>query len=245
MDTVWLEGDVPYLTTDQIKEVDRVMVDDFGIDLARMMENAGRGLAHLARDRFLDGDPRGKAVIVLAGPGGNGGGALVAARRLHGYGALVGVVAVREPEHMAEVPAAQFRILESIGVPLTVAEMPPVRRPDLIVDGLIGYSLKGSPRGINAELIRWANSSLAPVLSLDVPSGLDTTTGKAFDPTMKANATMTVALPKEGLRAQGAIDVVGELYLADIGVPRELYAGDGLGLDVGPIFARSDVVRVA
>jgi NAD(P)H-hydrate epimerase len=245
MEIVWLEGEVPFLTTDQMREVDRAMAEDVGIDPVRMMENAGRNLAHLARGRFLDGDGRGKSVIVLAGPGGNGGGALVAARRLHGYGTLVGVVATREPEHMAAVPAQQLRILENVGVPLTVGEMPPVRPPDLIIDGLLGYGLKGAPRGITAELIEWANASMAPVLSLDIPSGLDATTGKVFSPVIAATATMTLALPKQGLRFPERSDVVGELYLADIGVPAGLYTVEPLGLQVGPIFARSDVVRLA
>jgi len=245
MDTVWLEGEVPFLTTDQMREVDRAMVEVFGIDMARMMENAGRNLAQLGRERFLDGDARGRSVIVLAGPGGNGGGALVAARRLHGYGSLVGVVATREPEQMDNVPGRQLRILEAIGVPLTVGEMPRVRPPDLIIDGLIGYGLKGAPRGITGELIEWANTSMAPVLSLDVPTGLDGTTGMVHTPAIAAAATMTLALPKRGLQAAERDDVVGELYLADIGVPAELYAAEPLGLQVGPVFAKSDVVRVA
>jgi len=245
MSTVWLEGDIPYLTTDEMREVDRAMVEDFHIDIARMKENAGRNLAHLARDRFLNGEPRDKSVIVLAGTGGNGGGAMVAARRLHGYGARVGVVATREPEHMEVVPGEQLRILETMGVPLSVGEIPPSRPPDLIIDGVIGYSLRGSPRGIAKELIDWANESVVPVLSLDMPSGFDATRGLVFSPIVKATATMTLALPKVGFREDGVADVVGELYLADIGVPRELYAREPLGLTVDPVFARSDVVRVA
>lgn len=68
-----LTDSIPWLTTDQMIEVDRSMIEDFGIEFVQMMENAGRGLATLARERFLDGDPRGKRVIVLAGTGGNGG----------------------------------------------------------------------------------------------------------------------------------------------------------------------------
>lgn len=71
------------------------MVEDYGIALVQMMENAGRNLAHLAREVFLGGDPRGKHVLVSAGSGGNGGGALVGARRLLGYGALVEVATTR------------------------------------------------------------------------------------------------------------------------------------------------------
>ncbi|MCH7620929.1 MAG: hypothetical protein IH870_03435 [Chloroflexi bacterium] len=70
-------GEAPYLTTEQIFEVDRLMIEDFKIELMQMMEKAGRNLAHLARVRFFDGDPTGKKVVVLAGTGGNGGGALV------------------------------------------------------------------------------------------------------------------------------------------------------------------------
>ena len=71
MDIPLLADDIPYLSTEQMVEVDRAMIEDFGIDLVRMMENAGCNLAHLARERFLDGDPRGKTVVVLAGTGGN------------------------------------------------------------------------------------------------------------------------------------------------------------------------------
>jgi NAD(P)H-hydrate epimerase len=85
-------GEIPYLTTEQMIEVDRVMIEDFGIELVQMMENAGRALAHLARARFLGGDPLDKQVTVVAGTGGNGDGALVCARRLHSWGARVKVL---------------------------------------------------------------------------------------------------------------------------------------------------------
>lgn len=85
------EGEVPYVTTDQMVEVDRAMIEDYGITLIQMMENAGRNLAHVARSRFLDGSPQDKSVTVMTGRGGNGGGALVCARRLHNWGARVRV----------------------------------------------------------------------------------------------------------------------------------------------------------
>jgi NAD(P)H-hydrate epimerase len=104
--------------------------------------------------------------------------------------------------------------------------------------------LQGAPRAAAADLIRWANRQRAPVLALDAPSGVDTTTGTVHDPAIQATATMTLALPKEGLRAAGVREHVGELYLADISVPPALYAGPGLGVDVGPIFAQSEIVRL-
>lgn len=235
---------VPHLTTAQMVEVDRAMTEEFGVDLVRMMENAGRNLAHLARSRFLDGDPRGRKVVVLAGHGGNGGGALVSARRLSNYGVDVAVVIARPDTDFAPVPGQQLEIVRRMGVGVhpagMVADFPPA---DLVIDGLIGYSLSGAPRGASATLIDWANEQSAPVLSLDAPSGLDTTTGTVFEPAIRATATMTLALPKEGLRFPGVEGHVGELYLADISVPPELYA-EFLDVEIGPLFAESDLVRV-
>ena len=91
---------IPYVTSDQMREVDRLMIEEYGILLMQMMENAGRQLAHLARQRFMDGDPVGKTVLVLAGAGGNGGGGLVAARRLHSWGAHVIVYLPRPACHV-------------------------------------------------------------------------------------------------------------------------------------------------
>ena len=236
--------DVPYLTTDQMIEVDRAMMEDYHIDLVRMMENAGRNLAHLARERFLGGDPRGYRVVVLAGTGGNGGGALVAARRLHNYGATVSVLVTKGIYEFTPVPRQQLDMVRRIGITIGFAgDTDSVATPDLVLDGVIGYSLKGTPRGDAATLIRWANDQQTPVLSLDAPSGVDATTGTVFEPAVQATATMTLALPKEGLRTPGVDSHVGELYLADISVPPELYR-KFLGIDTGDIFARSDVIRL-
>lgn len=239
--------DPPYLTREQMVEVDRAMIEDLHIDLVQMMENAGRHLAHLARSRFLGGDPRGKRVVALAGPGGNGGGALVAARRLHGWGAWVEVVLAR-PEELGAVPARQVDILERMGVPVTRAEeagpMEDLDGGDLILDGLIGYSLAGAPRGTVANLIRWANLQAAPILALDTPSGIDATTGTVFSPAIEATATLALALPKAGLKAPGARRWVGELFLADIGVPPSVYAAPSLALEVAPLFAREEILRL-
>lgn len=84
----------------------------------------------------------------------------------------------------------------------------------------------------------------APILALDAPSGIDTTTGTVFDPVIAAVATMTLALPKEGLRADGVANHVGEMYLADISVPPALYGKPPLNMQVGPLFAREDVIRL-
>lgn len=242
---------VPWLTTGQMVEVDRLMVDQYGIDLPRMMENAGRSLARLAQAKFLAGRRRDGAVAVLAGPGGNGGGALVAARWLANHGSRVRILLARPASELAPVTAAQLAILERMGVPArrvggtgeaeAAAPVPP-EPPDLILDGVLGYGGRGNPSGGAEGLITWAGAQAAPVLALDTPSGVDTTTGAVGSPAIRAAATMTLALPKEGLRVPGARDHVGRLYLADIGVPPGLYGR--LGLAVGPLFAQADILTL-
>jgi NAD(P)H-hydrate epimerase len=237
--------DIPFLTTAQMVEVDRAMMEDFRIELLQMMENAGRNLAHLARLRFLSGDPRGRTVAILAGTGGNGGGALVCARRLHNYGAQVSVHTTKDIDGFSPVAGHQLDILQRMGVQVTTAALPASSRSvELIIDGIIGYSLKGSPRGEAAVLIQWANQQDVPILALDAPSGVDTTSGRVYDPAVQATATMTLALPKEGLRASGVSEHVGELYLADISVPPSLYKGAKLALEVGPLFYSSDIIQL-
>ena len=114
----------------------------------------------------------------------------------------------------------------------------------LIVDAIIGYSLRGAPTGGAATLIQGANRHGAPILALHVPSGVNATTGEIHEPAIRATATLTLALPKHGLATSAARGYVGELYLADISVPPELYAAPFLDLSVGPIFAMDDIIRL-
>lgn len=237
--------DVPYLTADEMREVDRAMIEDYRIELIQMMENAGRVLAHLSRIRFLEGDPVGREVLVLCGTGANGGGGLVCARRLHGWGASVRVITSKPEETFLGIPEHQLDIVSRLGVPVSDARGPHVLPDaDLVIDAILGYGLEGAPRDEAGRLVTLANEMGAPVLSLDVPSGVDVTTGEVHDPAVRATATLTLALPKVGLRDPRAAEHVGELYVGDISVPPELYGGSGLGYDVGPIFASEEVVRL-
>jgi NAD(P)H-hydrate epimerase len=236
---------VPYISRDQILSVDRVMVEELHITLSQMMENAGHHLAELARSRFMNGNPVDKAVVILAGKGANGGGAMVCARHLQNWGARVAVVLSVPRKDLTIGPAMQLHILQQIHVPTYQAEeIGDLAEMELIIDGLLGYGLVGSPKGSIADLIRWANKHKAPVLSLDIPAGVDASTGEVHRPAIKAAATMTLALPKEGLRAEKALRHVGELYLADIGVPPAVYERPELQVKVGPLFAENDVLRV-
>ena len=146
---------------------------------------------------------------------------------------------------MKSVPRRQLAILRRMGVTVRSRSAPgALERPDLVLDGLVGYNLSGAPSGTAAHLIRWANGSGAPILALDVPSGVDATTGVAFGPAIHAAATLTLALPKTGLRAACAANNVGDLYLADIGVPPTVYRRAEIGLDIGFVFARGELLRL-
>jgi len=187
--------EIPAISTDQMREVDRLMMEVYGIQLIQMMENAGRNLAFLARQNFLDNDPLGKKVLVLAGTGGNGGGGLVAARRLHTWGAQVHVFTTKKAAAYKDVPGHQIKILQRMALPVIYAgDVTELQEVDLILDSIIGYSLQGPPIGLAAELIRKANNTGSPILSLDVPSGIDSSSGEAFDPHIQASATLTLAL---------------------------------------------------
>ncbi|MGW8319279.1 MAG: NAD(P)H-hydrate epimerase [Candidatus Promineifilaceae bacterium] len=229
--------EIPALNTEQMAEVDRLMTEEYGILLIQMMENAGRALAEQAY-RMLEQNVTGRRIVVLCGRGNNGGGGMVAARHLHNRGAKVGVKLVGDPAGMREIPGHQWDILQVMA--LTQGDDPELSRADLIVDAIIGYGLTGNPQGQAAEWIRRANAAQRPILALDTPSGLNTTTGLPGDPCLKASATLTLALPKVGLLAPTARPFVGELSLADIGVPPELYGR--LGLEVGPMFAGGPII---
>jgi NAD(P)H-hydrate epimerase len=215
---------VPWLSVEQMREVDRIMVEDLGISLVRMMENAGRSLAQVARE-LLGGDTKGRSVLVLAGPGGNGGGGLVAARHLNLAGAKVTVALSTAANRFGPIPAEQLAIVERLAIP-TLESIGALGEPELVLDALLGYSQRNAPRGRAAELIRW--SAGRRVLALDVPSGLELATGKLRTPHMTAEATMTLAAPKTALKAAEVAKAVGKLLLADISVPSLVYKQLGL-----------------
>ena len=236
---------IPAISTDEMREVDRLMIEEFGIELEMMMENAGRNLALLC-SKILAKSIEGKKILVAVGKGNNGGGGLAAARYLHNWGAEIEVLI--EGKDLIGVPRAQLSIVEKLDIEVTCEESAILSlrdsAADLIIDSLIGYGLNGNPRGWTAEMIDSINNSTSiPVLSLDAPSGLDTTSGTVADPCVKATVTMTLALPKTGLFSKEGRNVVGKLVLADIGVPSELYRM--MGIEAGSIFSKDVIIDLS
>ena len=219
---------VPGVTEDQMREVDRIAVEDFGLGILQMMENAGRSLALNVIDML--GSSTGE-VTVLAGSGGNGGGGICCVRHLSNHGFKVHLVLDRDPQQLGGSTRYQFNILHEAGLrpdePNDAGKL--IQRAQVVVDALIGYSLKGSPKGRTAELISLCNENAANVLSLDLPSGMNATTGETPGVIVYPTRTLTLALPKIGLH-----QVDGDLYLADIGIPPEVY--QSLGISFEPFF---------
>lgn len=219
------------------------MIDDYHITLLQMMEHAGRNLTEVVVRTVLADNPDGKRVIVVAGPGGNGGGALVAARHLHNRGCRVEVLLAADESNLTDAVRHQLGIIRSFAVPVAnnLDDLP--TSADVIVDGLFGYSLRGSPREPSSSLIRRMNESGTPVVSNDIPSGIDASNGEVYDPAVKATATVTIALPKTGLRNPEASRLIGDLYLGDISAPAELYTRF-LGITPPTLFAEGPVLKI-
>jgi NAD(P)H-hydrate epimerase len=214
---------VTAVTSEEMRAVDRVAVEEVGLELLQMMENAGRNLAGAVREHCDDAD----AVVVLAGDGGNGGGGLACARHLTNHGTPVSVVLDRPADELTGAAATQYGVLDAMDVSVAIA-------PDefstggLVVDALVGYGLGGPLRGAAAKLVK-AIPDRPTVVSLDVPTGRDATTGEEPGVAVDADHVVTLALPKTGL---AGLD--GSLILADIAVPSVVY--DRLDVPCGSVF---------
>jgi NAD(P)H-hydrate epimerase len=227
---------VPTVTEEQMREVDRIAVEDFNLGILQMMENAGRNLAiHVMEMRQdTDGD-----ITILAGPGGNGGGGLCCARHLHNRGIPVHILLSKDVQLLRGSVKAQLDILLQVGLRPVVSTKveEAIKRSAVVVDALIGYSLNGPPRNRIAELIDLCNQYASQVISLDLPSGMDATSGKIYGRAIESDRILTLALPKIGLQRSSA-----DLYLADIGIPPEVYTQ--LGVVFEPFFAENFWVRL-
>jgi NAD(P)H-hydrate epimerase len=216
---------VVYVTAEEMRRMDDVTIQEFHVDVLTLMENAGRATATLAK-QMLRETTFGKHVACLVGGGNNGGDGMVAARHLANWGAEVNVIVGTTKDRIKDVPLGQLHVLEKMGIPILLGDYN-LRDYDLLIDGLIGYGLEGNPRDKVAMMINDANASGRPILALDLPSGMNATTGEAYDPCIKATATITLALPKTGFLASSASRLVGDLFLADISIPHRVYEGFG------------------
>jgi len=233
------QGELAYLTAEEMANADREAIEDYGMDVVALMENAGVAAAQVSRN-MLGGDVKGRSICCLIGRGNNGGDGLVAARHLSNWGADVRVILAGERSNLRDVPAKQMATVDKMGIKVMEAGAG-LGDTHLLVDALLGYGSRGSPREPVAGAIRKANDSKVPILAVDIPSGLDATTGRPGDPTIVASATVTFGLPKMGFLNPEARFNVGELYLADISMPSQIYVA--LSVERG-LFAKTTLLRI-
>jgi NAD(P)H-hydrate epimerase len=222
---------VPAVTSGEMRDVDRVAVEEVGLGLLQMMEMAGRNLAETVREAASGGDS-----VVLAGDGGNGGGGLACARHLANHGTAVSVVLDRPPERLEKAAATQYGILDAMDVPVAVGAGELAATPSVVVDALVGYGLDGRLRGTAAELVERIPDG-STVVSLDVPTGRNATTGEEPGPAVTPDSVLTLALPKTGL-----VGLDCRLLLADIAIPAAVY--DRLGVDCPGVFDGEYVIDI-
>jgi NAD(P)H-hydrate epimerase len=201
-----------------------------GVLVLQLMEIAGFQVARCAWE-YLGLQPG--RVVAVAGRGNNGGDALVAARHLVTWGCTVDALLLWQDEPEVGPALAQARAAQGSGVvcartldPNVIAET--CAAADLVIDGILGTGLRSAPREPLASVIRSVNAAGTAVLSVDIPSGMDAGTGEAFDPCVRAARTCTLAAVKAGLWAPQSAAIAGDLWAADIGMPR--YAWHAVGL---------------
>jgi hydroxyethylthiazole kinase-like uncharacterized protein yjeF len=232
---------VPHADPAAVRAV-RAWLDAHGIDASARAEQAGRALAEVARRFLTPTTGVGPSVTVLAGPSSNGAGGLVAARLLAAAGLDVEVVTVGAPR----LPA-QTHALRDLGVQVLPLESHPlddVTRPGaLVIDAVLGIGARPPMQGRPGVVARWLRRHDVPVVALDIPSGLSPVRGLA-GPCVTADVTVALGLPVQALLAPGAQAFIGDLHLADLGVPAGLWRDLGLPGVPDDLFAAGPLLRL-
>ncbi|MBW2064980.1 MAG: NAD(P)H-hydrate dehydratase [Deltaproteobacteria bacterium] len=209
----------------EMQEIDRLAIKELGIPGVVLMENAARGAARIFLDHFRP--PRGSRVIVLCGPGNNGGDGYVMARYLNEAGLKLTVLVLAPEGKISGDALTNLNIIKELG--LEIRHVPGqeqwaenqhlIDRSDYIIDGIFGTGLSSQVRGFYRDVIEIVNSMEAPVMSIDIPSGLDADSGQVLGSAIRAALTVTFGFPKLGQVIFPGIDYVGRLVRVDIGIP--------------------------
>lgn len=241
-------SEIPAVSARQMRELQRVAQEDFGLDILQIMENAGRCIALLALE-MLGGRGRGQRVVVLAGGGNKGAAGLVAARNLVNWGCQVSPIFGEVESEASFASQRQVQILRESGIidagvqePSEITLEEQLSSADLVIDALVGFGLEGPPIGMAAAVTELACAAHRQILAVDVPTGVNATTGEVSIPAIQACTTLSLDLPKRGVFEPQARSHVGELYLADIGIPLRVH--ERLGLSANGIFNEGPLVRI-
>ena len=213
------------VTASEMREMDRLTIEETGILGTVLMENAARGAVSVFVDHF--DPPAGSSIIILCDRGNNGGDGYVMARYLHEREMSVRVAIIGDMRGISGDALVNLEILREIGVEISEITddekwesfSNKIGGPDFIIDGLLGTGLNSPVRGIFKRVIDDVNASEKPVMSIDIPSGLNADNGRIMGAAVRADITVTFGFPKPGLVVLPGADYTGNLALIDIGIP--------------------------
>jgi NAD(P)H-hydrate epimerase len=220
------------LTVEQSRLVDQIAIQQFGMLGLVLMENAGRGAADFITEHFSNQ----RNVLILCGPGNNGGDGLVIARHLQSRDVQVRVILVGEPARRSSDCASNFDILRKTDVPLLELTSPSLTpfqseqiqqwmsNATLIADALLGTGSQGNIREPMASLVAAANRANAVRIAIDVPTGFDCNQGRGADGTFCAHHTLTFVATKTAFQSLHASPWLGKVHVLPIGIPKEVIA---------------------
>ncbi|MFN0134629.1 MAG: NAD(P)H-hydrate epimerase [Phycisphaerae bacterium] len=221
------------LTCKQVRSIDVLAIARLGLPGIVLMENAGRNATELILGWTARRDRAAGEIVILCGPGNNGGDGFVIARHLHNSGRSVRVVLSIPAARSKDDAATNLRVIEHMKLPIIDAStaggletaLPAIRGAGVIVDALLGNGSTGPPRGVLGDLIRVANGCASALrVAVDIPSGLDADTGVVGEPCFAAHETITFVAPKVGFAQETAANVLGRVSVAGIGTPPSLIA---------------------
>jgi NAD(P)H-hydrate epimerase len=213
------------LTREQVRQIDRLSVERYHIPGEVMMEIAAVAAAGVAIS-MIDPGKQGE-IIILCGGGNNGGDGLALARHLHNRQYDIRIFFTSDPAKYAKEAKTNWEIVQAMNLPTAHAnpETLAAQRSILIVDAIFGTGLKDAPREPFPKIVAAVEQIGAPVLAIDIPSGLDCDTGLPLGPAcIKAQRTITFVAEKAGFANSQARDYLGKITVGDIGCPRELIA---------------------
>lgn len=240
-----------YASARRMKLVDEVATEQFGIGFDQMVEQAARAVV-AASARLLGGMHQlvGRRVLIMCGPGHNGTGGLASVRHLITAGCEVSVLATRAWQDGDEVTQAHGRIVESLEVPVWPATTGVISAVlersgpwDLVIDALVGYSGKGTPKGVVRRVVEAFEEVIVPTIALDVPTGVSATNGRCGSLRIRPTATVTLGVPKRGMLTARGWFACGAIWVATLGLPEAVWRAAEVEGDL-PVFEADGLVAL-
>lgn len=217
------------VTAEEMRQIDRRTIESIGIPGSVLMERAGVAVAKRIKDIYGR-----RKVVILAGGGNNGGDGIVVGRELYSSGWNVRALLLIREDRLSPDCLSQLRIAKKLGVPIEFRTE--ISEGDIhgaiVVDALLGTGLNKDIEGPMARVIDFLNSKKAPVISIDIPSGISSDTGQVMGTAVRADYTVTFGLPKRGHLLYPGAGFAGRLIIENIGFPNEILNSEDLKVEV-------------